>query len=207
MAATDTDIHKVHAVLLAAGASRRFGEDNKLLAELGGAPLVRRVAERLLASRLAGVRVVTGFEGERLRGVLAGLDLNFTENPDFAEGLASSLRRGIGALPEGVSGAMIVLADMPGVTTELIDQLLATYQQEACNKIIYPERGGVQGNPVIWPAHYFEQLTSLTGDAGAKRLLGKHAAETLGVPLESGDVLRDIDEPGDLAAWRDDGQS
>ncbi len=207
MAAADTDIRKVHAVLLAAGASRRFGDDNKLLVEIGGAPLVRRVAERLLASAIANIIVVTGFEAERVGSALAGLDLQFADNPDHCEGLASSLSCGIAALPDGVSGAMIVLADMPGTTTEMIDRLVSVFEQEDCSKIVYPVRGGEQGNPVIWPARYFKELKKLTGDTGAKRLIGEHSANTIGIPVESGDAMKDIDEPADLSAWSVDGSS
>ncbi len=119
------------AVLLAAGASRRFGGDNKLLADIGGTPLVRRVAEQLLSSRVAGVVVVTGFEGDKVRGSLAGLDIQLVENTDYADGLGSSLRCGVAALPKGVAGAMIVLADMPGITTALFDRLIGVFEQEA----------------------------------------------------------------------------
>jgi len=202
--ALDSDTRAVHAVLLAAGASRRFGDDNKLLAEIDGVPLVRRMAERLLASRIAGVIAVTGFEAERVRKALAGLDIHFTDNPNFAEGLASSLRCGVAALPEGSTGAMIVLADMPGISAALIDGLIGAFQQEACKKIVYPTRqNGDQGNPVIWPARFFEDLKKLNGDAGAKSLIGAHDADTHGVPIDDKDSLSDIDRPEDLADWRD----
>lgn len=204
MAAFDSDNRAVHAVLLAAGASRRFGNDNKLLAEIDGVPLVRRVAEWLLASRTAGVIAVTGFEADKIRKALAGLDIQFTDNPDFAEGLASSLRCGVAALPERSTGAMIVLADMPGITTALIDGLIGAFQQEACKKIVYPtHRSGDQGNPVIWPARFFEDLKKLNGDAGAKRFIGAHDADTHGVPIDDKDSLSDIDRPEDLSDWRD----
>jgi molybdenum cofactor cytidylyltransferase len=192
-----------YGVLLAAGASHRFGDDNKLLADIGGAPLVRRVAERLLASGTAGLIVVTGFEADKVRETLTGLDIQFADNPDFSEGLASSLRCGIAALPKGVAGAMIVLADMPGITTALVDKLISTFQQEGGKKIVFPTRGGGdQGNPVIWPAHFFAELQTLTGDAGAKHLISAHEADTLGVPVDDEDALSDIDRPEDLGNWR-----
>ncbi len=188
------------AVLLAAGASRRFGGDNKLLADIGGTPLVRRVAEQLLSSRVAGVVVVTGFEGDKVRGSLAGLDIQFVENTDYAEGLASSLRCGVAALPKGVAGAMIVLADMPGITTALIDRLIGVFEKEACAKIVFPTReSGAQGNPVIWPSRFFKEMQSLKGDTGAKPLIAAHMQHTIGVRVEDEHALHDIDVPGDLA--------
>jgi len=190
---------RVYAVLLAAGASRRFGKDNKLLTRIDGTPLVRRVAERLLASRVSGVIVVTGFEARRITGALSGLYVQFAANPDYAAGLASSLRTGVAALPESADGAMIVLADMPGLTTAFADRLLEAFSQATATKIVYPasaRRG--QGNPVIWPARFFAQLQSLTGDAGAKRLIGEHGDETRALPVDDEAMLRDIDTPGDL---------
>jgi molybdenum cofactor cytidylyltransferase len=186
------------AVLLAAGASRRFGGDNKLLADIGGTPLVRRVAEQLLSSRVAGVVVVTGFEGDTVRGSLAGVDIQFVENTDYAEGLASSLRCGVAALPKGVAGAMIVLADMPGITTALFDRLIGVFEQEACAKIIFPTRvSGAQGNPVIWPSRFFKEMQSLKGDTGAKPLIAAHTQHTIGVRVEDEHALHDIDAPGE----------
>ncbi len=190
------------AVLLAAGASRRFGGDNKLLADIGGTPLVRRVAEQLLGSRVTGVIVVTGFEGDKVRGSLAGLDIQFVENTDYAEGLASSLRCGVAALPKGVAGAMIVLADMPGITTALIDRLIGVFEKEACAKIVFPTReSGAQGNPVIWPSRFFKEIQSLSGDTGAKPLIAAHTKNTIGVRVKDEHALHDIDAPGDLAKF------
>jgi len=194
------DHPSVCAVLLAAGASRRFGGDNKLLADIGGTPLVRHVAEQLLISRVAGVIVVTGFEGDKVREALAGLDIQLVENTAYAEGLASSLRCGVAALPKGVAGAMIVLADMPGITAALVDLLIGAFEQEACAKILFPAReSGEQGNPVIWPSQFFKEIQSLEGDTGAKSLIAVHAQHAIGVRVEDEHALHDIDVPGDLA--------
>ncbi len=194
----------IHAVLLAAGASRRFGADNKLLIEIDGTPLVRRVAERLVSSRVAGVMVVTGFEAERIRDALAGLDIHFVENPDFAEGLAASIKCGIAALPEDSDAAMIVLGDMPGTTQALLDKLIGIFEEGPGEKIVFPERkGGAQGNPVIWPARYFSELLKLSGDKGAKQLISQYREAVRPVPVGDEVALGDIDTPGDLEGWRE----
>ena len=145
----------VYAVLLAAGASRRFGKDNKLLTGIDGTPLVRRVAQRLLASRAAGIIVVTGFEEKRISQALSGLDVQLAANPDYTAGLSSSIRCGVAALPDEAHGAMIVLADMPGLTTAFADRLLEAFAQSGATKIVYPAGARqAQGNPVIWPARW-----------------------------------------------------
>lgn len=203
MAPAETDYPAVYAVLLAAGVSRRFGGDNKLLEEIDGSPLVRRVAKRLLGCRAAGVIVVTGFEADRIAEALCGLDLRFADNLDHGAGLSSSLARGVAAIPEAAAGAMIVLADMPDITPVFANRLLDVFAQAGGTKIVYPASGRrAQGNPVIWPARYFAELQNLSGDAGAKQLIARHEGQTLRVPARSDAPLRDIDTPGDLEAWR-----
>ena len=109
---TDTS-RNVAAIILAAGRSTRMGGPNKLLAELGGKPLVRIVAEQALASKAQGVIVVTGHQADEVRKALRGLKVTFVHNPEFAEGLASSVKAGIAAVPENADGAVICLGDMP----------------------------------------------------------------------------------------------
>ena len=196
----------VCGVLLAAGMSERFGEHNKLLAEIDGTPLVRRVAERLLASRLAGTVVVTGFESERVTTALAGLELRFVHNPDYRDGMASSLRAGIAAMDETASGAMILLGDMPGVTTDLVDRLLDAFESEGGDKITFPvDTHGRQGNPVIWPRAFFTDMSALTGDKGAKGLIDANRDATLEVPVDGRAAFGDIDARSDLSGWKTDG--
>ena len=105
----------VAAVVLAAGRSTRMGAVNKMLAEIGGKPLVRIAAEQALASRAKPVIVVTGHERERVEQALAGLPVRFVHNPDYAEGLGTSLKAGIAAVPDESDGAIVCLGDMPQV--------------------------------------------------------------------------------------------
>lgn len=193
----------VHAVLLAAGRSKRFGKDNKLLAEIGGIPLVRRVAEILLASNVAEVVVVVGFEARKVSEALSGLELQRAFNADHEEGLSSSLRSGVDSLPAEARGAMIVLADMPGVTVKLVNRLIDTFERADCDKIVFPTHGdGEQGNPVIWPRRFFPELLALEGDKGAKSLIKAHPQDCVGVAVKNESAFGDIDAPADLAPWR-----
>ena len=192
----------VYAVLLAAGQSRRFDDGNKLLADVGGKPMVRDVAEGLIASRADGIVVVTGFEKRKIAKALKDLDLKLVENEHYLYGLASSIRTGIRSLPDEADGAMICLADMPALTTAVIDTLVQVFKKLGAEKIVYPRRtDGTQGNPVIWPRAYFDKLMSLTGDAGAKEVLEKNIDNAEGLKVTASKVLDDIDTPDDLAAW------
>lgn len=190
-------------MLLAAGASRRFGGENKLLARIDGMPLVRLAAVELIKSRVAGVIAVTGFEADQVREALQGLDIQFAVNHEYADGLASSLRCGVAALPDDAAGVMIALADMPGMASDYLNQLIAIFEVERCGKIVYLEReDGSQGNPVIWPARYFAELQKLEGDTGARKLIQQYSEYTRPLRVDVSDVLDDIDTPRDLKDWQ-----
>ena len=122
---------RIAAVILAAGRSTRMGGPNKLLAEIGGRPLVRIAAEEALASRARPVIVVTGHQRDKVEAALEGLDVRHVHNPDFAEGLSTSVKTGLAAVPEDVDGAIVCLGDMPQVTAPLIDKLIARVRSRA----------------------------------------------------------------------------
>ena len=190
---------RIAAVILAAGRSTRMGPANKLLADLNGKPLVRWVAEAALASQTRPVLAVTGHQAAEVKAALAGLDVTLVDNPDYATGLASSLRAGIRALPEATDGVLVLLGDMPRITAAHIDRLIAA---SASGKIVVPAHEGRRGNPVLWPARFFLALVALEGDAGAKRLLTAHAADVHEVDLASDAIFLDIDTPDALAHER-----
>lgn len=195
---------RVHGVLLAAGQSERFGTANKLLAEVDGMTLVRHAADALCESRADGVTVVTGYDEAGLRSALAGLDVAFSHNPDFASGLASSLKCAIRNAPGEADAAMVVLADMPGISSELINSLIDVFDRER-EKIVFPvNEEGAQGNPVIWPRRFFPDLLELEGDRGAKPLIAKHAAETRAMNVRDSAAFNDVDAPADLARLKGD---
>lgn len=192
---------RIGAVVLAAGQSSRMGA-NKLLAEIGGTPLVRRAVEAALASAADPVIVVTGHAGDAVEAALAGLDVRFAGNPDFARGLSTSLKQGINALPEDCDGAAILLADMPDVSAALIDKLIAAFDPAEERAICVASRSGRRGNPVLWARRFFPEILSLEGDSGARALMT--AYDELVVEVEAGDdaPLIDLDTPQALDAYR-----
>jgi molybdenum cofactor cytidylyltransferase len=192
----------VAAVILAAGRSTRMGGPNKLLAELGGKPLVRIVAEQALASKAQGVVVVTGHQADQVERVLQGLKVTFVRNPDFAEGLASSVKAGIAAVPQGADGAVICLGDMPLISAHLIDRLIEAFAPDRGNLIAVPVSDGRRGNPVLWSRRFFNELMTLDGDIGARHLIAKHSEAVAEVPVEGFEAFLDIDTPQALEAAR-----
>jgi len=194
------DGRRVAGLVLAAGRSTRMGGPNKLMAEIGGKPLVRYAVEQVLASRARPVIVVTGHERARVEAALAGLDVRFTHNPHFADGLSTSLKAGLAALPEDADGAIVCLGDMPQVDAKLIDRLIAAFDPAHGALIVIPTIAGKRGNPVVWSRRFFPELMSLEGDVGARHVIGRYGEALVEVPAADAAALTDIDTPEALRA-------
>jgi molybdenum cofactor cytidylyltransferase len=192
----------VVAIVLAAGRSTRMGGSNKLLAEIDGKKLARIPAEQALASKASEVIVVTGHQAELVEQALQGLNVRFVRNPDFAGGLASSVKAGIAAVPDKADGAVICLGDMPLISSEMIDRLIVSFAPDRGNLIAVPVSEGRRGNPVLWSRRFFSELMTLEGDVGARHLIAKHAEAVVEVPVDGESAFLDIDTPQALDAAR-----
>lgn len=189
---------RVVALVLAAGQSRRMGKRNKLLLEVDGVPLVRRVVDAALASACSGVLVVTGHEATKVAAVLPHGRFKAVTCGDYAAGLSASLKAGVAALPDECDAVVVCLGDMPGVTSAHIDGLIAAYDPLEGRAVGVPTYEGKRGNPVLWDRRFFSQLMELKGDVGARHLIGEHARWVYEVPMDDRGVLTDIDRPQDL---------
>ncbi|MFZ0397079.1 MAG: nucleotidyltransferase family protein [Methyloceanibacter sp.] len=194
---------RIAGLVLAAGRSSRMAPRNKLLETVGGEPMVRHVAAVAIASGTQPVIVVTGHEAAAVRGALRGLAVTIVANPDYADGLSTSLRAGLRALPQGIDGALILLGDMPEVESSVLTALVAAFTGESA--ICVPVRHGRRGNPVLWGSAYFAEMMGLTGDSGAKSLMARHEAHLVEVEVASDSIFEDVDAPEDLARLRRSG--
>ncbi len=194
---------RIAALLLAAGQSRRMGGPNKLLAEIDGRPMVARVAQRLLSSHARPIVAVLGNQADAVDTALGKLPVERVRNPGFAEGLSTSLKRGLQALSPECDGVIVCLGDMPLVTGRDLDRLIAAFNPLEGRAIIVPTRHGKRGNPVLWARRFFPEMAELAGDVGAKHLIGEHAELVAEVEMDSDGVLVDVDTPDALAALRD----
>jgi molybdenum cofactor cytidylyltransferase len=192
----------IAAVVLAAGRSSRMGGPNKLLAEIGGKPLVRIVVDAVLASRARPVVVVTGHQRAKVEAALAGLPVKFVHNPHFADGLGTSLKAGIAALPAEADGAIVCLGDMPQVDAALIDRLIGAFDPDHGALVVLPTIDGKRGNPVVWSRRFFPDLMAVEGDVGARYLIGRYTEAVAEVPLTGTAALTDVDTPEALEAVR-----
>ena len=195
---------KVAAIVLAAGRSTRFVR-NKMIEPIDGEAMVGRVVRVAIASGGDPVIVVTGYEATRVAEALQGLDVRVVHNPAYEEGLSTSLRAGIRAVPPDNDGALILLGDMPGVQAREIGMLLAAFAAAGRDAICVPVKNGRRGNPVLWGAAYFTEMMAVSGDVGAKELLARHADKVCEVQVESNGIFADVDTSKDLDAIRMEG--
>jgi molybdenum cofactor cytidylyltransferase len=193
---------RIAALLLAAGQSSRMGGPNKLLADVDGRPMVVRTAQRLLASRARPLIAVLGKDADAVEAALGPLPVERVRNPDYAQGLSTSLKRGLAALPEEEDGVLVCLGDMPLVAGRDLDRLIAAFNPLEGRAIIVPTRHGKRGNPVLWARRFFPDMMQLAGDVGARHLIGEHAELVAEVEMDNDNVLVDIDTPEALAALR-----
>jgi molybdenum cofactor cytidylyltransferase len=188
---------RVVAVVLAAGQSARFGA-NKLLADVGGQPMIRRTVAAMRQAADQTI-VVTGRDAGEIEAALAGLPVSFVHNPHFAAGLSTSLRAGVEALPPDTDAAVMALGDMPLVGPDAARRLIAAYNPAEHRSICVPVFAGVRGNPVLWGRQHFDALKVLEGDKGARTLFDQHADDIVEVSMEDDTVLKDADTPDALA--------
>ncbi len=192
------------AILLAAGSSRRYGADNKLLAKIDDQPLIARVATALVGAHLSDIVVVTGHEAPALVSLLKPIHstLRFVHNPQHADGMGGSIATGIAALSPHITGVLIAQGDMPDVDAALIGALCQRFIKCGSDRIVVPWLSdGRQGNPVLWPRRLFADLAALRGDQGAKPLIKAAGDAIERVMISDTSAATDIDTPEQLAAY------
>ena len=196
LAGKEPVVPKVGIVLLAAGKASRMGEkgQHKLLAEFDGVPLVRRSAEIAKASRADSICVVTGHRADEIGAALDALDLKIVLNADYATGMASSLKTGFKALGDDADGIVVLLADMPGVTTDDLNRMIDAFRSEDGKAIVRAVADGKRGNPVILPRATFEAVSRLEGDVGARHIIEKSGLPVIDLDIGAAAHL-DVDTP------------
>jgi len=162
--------------------------------------MLSRVAASLKASRAEPLLAVTGHDYQAVESLLADADINYIHNPAYDDGISSSLKRGLGALPRDIDAVVVCLGDMPQVSAETIDRLIAAFDPLEGRAICVPSYRGKPGNPVLFAARFIAELQSLSGDVGARGLLSDYSALICDVPVDDPGVLRDADTPEALRA-------
>jgi molybdenum cofactor cytidylyltransferase len=187
----------IAAIVLAAGASSRFG-DHKLLAPVGGKPLVRRSVEAMLRSQIDTVLVVLGRDAEAVRECLVDLPVGFVVNTDYRDGMSTSLIAGVGALGPDAQAVLIALGDQPLPSPAIVDRLLETYHATGA-PIVTPVYRDGRGNPVLFAASVFPEILAVRGDEGARAVIARDPSRLASVHFPFA-APPDVDTPEDYQA-------
>ncbi len=191
--------NKLAAIILAAGKSSRMGGTNKLLAKIDGIPMITHTVQHVTGADLGPTIIVTGRDAEEIQAAAKSDGVTIAHNPDFETGMASSLRTGVNALPDDVDGVLICLGDMPLVTANQMNTLVAAFDPIEGRGICVPTYQGKWGNPVLWSSSYFDEIRAISGDKGARDLLHHHADRVFEVTMDDDTILQDFDTPESLA--------
>ena len=189
----------ISATILAAGSSERMEEANKLLLPYRSEALIKIVSKMLIDSLLDPIFIVTGYEHDKVVKLLPKSLDNIIYNKDWHKGMSRSIYKAISSLPANIDGNMIVLGDMPLIKVETINKLRSAFLNNNGEKIIYAEYFGKQANPVIFPKKYFKEMLLLKGDNGCKDIISQNRKNTLGVSVDSSEVIFDCDTKGDYS--------
>jgi len=202
---------RIAIIVLAAGESRRLGRAKQLV-KLGGASLVRRAVQTALAAAsvnpgarsgaalhgvasAAEVLVVLGAHGDAVRNELTGLPVRFVENPDYSQGMGTSIRAAVAAV-QAYDSAILMPCDQPQLSPEILLSLMQNRVAHGAAAVACDYGGGVMGPPTLFGRELFDELQAIPPDSGAKVVLQRHRDELRLVSFPGGAI--DIDTPADL---------
>lgn len=183
----------IPAIVLAAGASSRC-PGGKLLQSYRGRPLLEWTLEALQESRVGPIVLVTGHASDQIQS-LAGPRVHSVHNPNWSEGISSSIRVGIENLPESCPGVLLALGDTPFFTPETLHRIIGPGAEQEIRVPIYR---GQMGHPKYFPSWLFPELKQLAGDRGAKALINNHQKRCRRIEVDDPGTLRDFDRPSDF---------
>jgi molybdenum cofactor cytidylyltransferase len=185
----------ISAIVLAAGRSRRMGTQ-KLLLPFQGTTLIGRVVDELSRSPLDQILVVVGRDGEHIAKAIPGPRVQFVTNPNDEAEMLSSVRCGLQALPAEASAVLVALGDQPGVTANVVRELVSAFHARK-RGIVVPTHNGRRGHPLLFAAHYRHEILTKYEGCGLRGLLDAHPDDIFELEVASTGVLDDVDIPED----------
>ncbi|MCP4543692.1 MAG: HAD-IIA family hydrolase [Chloroflexi bacterium] len=186
---------KIAIVILAAGASTRFGQSKQLL-DWGGVPLLAHVTDVALSAKLGPVIIVLGCQAEAARAALGERPVQRVMNWRWQEGMSTSAQVGVGAFPPETEAAIFMQCDQPLITADLLQALVVCFDDGDVS-IVHPSHDGRRGTPVLFARRHFPEMAAVTGDVGGRGLITRHAEQVATVEVTDPNVLADIDTPAD----------
>ena len=193
----------ISAIVPTAGLSSRMGQ-NKLLMPFGDKSLIEHAVDTLKASDVDEIVVVLGHEADQVRSRLERRRVNFVHNPDYREGLSTSVRTGMSAVAKGADAIMIYLADQPLIQPDEISRLIQAFAEakRAGKSIVVPFFENRRGNPVILDASYRAMVLDIVGDVGCRRIIRRYPEQVFAVQMQTDHVVRDVDTLEDFLRVR-----
>ena len=183
----------IWAVVLAAGESKRMGKP-KMLLPFGESTILEIVIRSLLAADFPNVLVVLGAESTRLSELLRDYPVQTVYNPNYSQGMLSSVQAGFAALPSLLRSVLVVLGDQPMLSGSTLARLMAA-SQTSPDSIVLPVYQGRRGHPLLIPAKYRSEISTLSHTIGLRQLLQRHPDAVEEIPVDSPEILQDIDDP------------
>ena len=180
---------KIAGLILAAGGSSRMGDENKLMMPFQGKPMLNHVVNASLNSNLTQTFVVVGHQSSEIKNLVQSDDIQCVENEQWETGMASSIVAGISQLKQ-FDGFLILLGDMPLVTPELINEIIV---HSSADKIVIPIKDGLHGNPVFFGSKFRDELLTLYGDSGAKKVIQNNLSSMIKIKIQSNTIFKDYD--------------
>ena len=180
---------KIAGLILAAGGSSRMGDENKLMMPFQGKPMLNHVVNASLNSNLTQTFVVVGHQSSEIKNLVQSDDIQCVENEQWETGMASSIVAGISQLKQ-FDGFLILLGDMPLVTPELINEIIV---HSSADKIVIPIKDGLHGNPVFFGSKFRDELLTLYGDSGAKKVIQNNLSSMIKIENQSNTIFKDYD--------------
>jgi len=180
---------KIAGLILAAGGSSRMGDQNKLMMPFQGKPMLNHVVNASLNSNLTQTFVVVGHQSSEIKNLVQSDDIQCVENEQWETGMASSIVAGISQLKQ-LDGFLILLGDMPLVTPELINEIIF---HGSADKIVIPIKDGLHGNPVFFGSKFRDELLTLYGDSGAKKVIQDNLSSMIKIKIQSNTIFKDYD--------------
>lgn len=180
---------KIAGLILAAGGSSRMGDENKLMMPFQGKPMLNHVVNASLNSNLTQTFVVVGHQSSEIKNLVQSDDIQCVENEQWETGMASSIVAGISQLKQ-FDGFLILLGDMPLVTPKLINEIIV---HGSADKIVIPIKDGLHGNPVFFGSKFRDELLTLYGDSGAKKVIQNNLSSMIKIEIQSNTIFKDYD--------------
>lgn len=185
----------ISAIVLAAGESKRMGKVKQLL-PFAQSTVLEQVIKNLLESKLNEIIVVLGYQAQKIARKIGSNPVKIVINPNFKQGMSSSIKCGLSQIDKRAEAIMIMLGDQPLIGKEIVDTLIEMFLKSN-QGIIVPVYEGRRGHPIIFDAQYKSELLSLEGDIGGRKVIETHLQDILEVEVNSPGVIIDIDNKAD----------